>query len=203
MLREQELEIIRQVQQGDSQAFEALVLAHQKNVYNLALRMVGNPDDAFDMAQETFLRAYRNLGSFRGDSRFSVWLYRLTSNLCIDFLRKQKRRKTGSLTYINEDQEVLELEIPDLRQEPERLLEQAEQRRALAEAMESLPEDYRQILTLRELNGLSYEEIAQVTALEAGTVKSRLFRARKRLCALLAQSGNFPGQQASKERKGV
>lgn len=191
--------IIGRVLAGEPDAFEALVLENQKNVYNLALRMVGNPDDAFDMAQEAFLKAFNSLGSFRGDSKFSVWLYRLTSNVCIDFLRKSKRRKAVSLAYINDENEEQDMEIPDERFSPETELERKELRDAVRSGLERLPEDYRNILILREICGMSYDEIGQATGLEAGTVKSRLFRARKRLCALLSDEGNFQPPAPSKE----
>lgn len=98
MDRDEERRIIAQVCAGDANAFEALVVAYQKQVYNLALRTVGNEEDAADMTQEVFLRAYRALGTFRGESKFSVWLYRLTTNVCIDFLRSRRRHPTVSLT---------------------------------------------------------------------------------------------------------
>lgn len=94
MDRDEERRIIAQVCAGDANAFEALVVAYQKQVYNLALRTVGNEEDAADMTQEVFLRAYRALGTFRGESKFSVWLYRLTTNVCIDFLRSRRRHPT-------------------------------------------------------------------------------------------------------------
>ena len=94
MTREEELEIILRVRAGDTDAFEALVLEHQNKVYSLALRMVGNEEDARDMAQEAFIRAFNSLASFRGESKFSVWLYRLTSNICIDFLRGRATGRT-------------------------------------------------------------------------------------------------------------
>ena len=96
MDRDEERRIIAQVCAGDTNAFEALVVAYQKQVYNLALRTVGNEEDAADMTQEVFLRAYRALGTFRGESKFSVWLYRLTTNVCIDFLRSRRRHPTVS-----------------------------------------------------------------------------------------------------------
>ena len=97
MTREQEREIIDRVLSGDTEAFEALVLEHQNKVYSLALRMVGNEEDARDMAQEAFIRAFSSLTGFRGDSKFSVWLYRLTSNICIDFLRSRAKKRTVSI----------------------------------------------------------------------------------------------------------
>lgn len=203
MTRDEELHIIRSVLDGDVNAFEKLVLENQKNVYNLALKMLGNPEDASDVSQETFLRAYRSLGSFQGDSRFSVWLYRMTSNVCIDLLRKRKRRAEVSMTVVNDEDEESELEIPDERFSPEQTLDRQERVRAVREGLQKLPEEYRRILTMREIGGLSYEELAEALDLELGTVKSKLFRARKKLCEVLLESGNFSPPDASKGRKEV
>ena len=115
-----ENEIIRSVLDGDTQAFETLVQSYEKQVYNLALHMVGNPEDAADMAQETFIKAYKALGSFRNDSKFSVWLYRIATNVCIDFLRRNRHGKSVSLTA--DDDEDTQLDIPDLSADPEELL---------------------------------------------------------------------------------
>lgn len=202
MTREEEYAVIRRVCAGDTDAFEALVTAYQKQVYNLALRTVGNEEDAADMTQEAFLRAYRSLGSFRGDSKFSVWLYRLTTNICIDFLRSRGRRPTVSLTAADEDEEPQELDVADDRFDPVQSLERAELRRAVQRGLASLPEDYRRILMLRELSGLSYAEIGQMLRLEEGTVKSRLFRARKKLCDFLRKDGNLPDSFPSNNMKG-
>ena len=202
MTREEEYAVIRRVCAGDTDAFEALVTAYQKQVYNLALRTVGNEEDAAEMTQEAFLRAYRSLGSFRGDSKFSVWLYRLTTNICIDFLRSRGRRPTVSLTAADEDEEPQELDVADDRFDPVQSLERAELRRAVQRGLASLPEDYRRILMLRELSGLSYAEIGQVLRLEEGTVKSRLFRARKKLCDFLRKDGNLPDSFPSNNMKG-
>jgi len=193
---------VERAKRGDASAFERLVLENQKQVYNLALRMVKNEDDAFDVAQEAFLRAYSALPRFRGDSKFSVWLYRLTSNLSIDFLRKRRRENVMSLSFLNEQDETEEIEIPDERFLPETEVERRELRDQVSRGLDELPLEYRQILVLRELGGLSYEEIAEALALEAGTVKSRLFRARKRLCAILLKDGNFSPDASSKPMRG-
>ena len=192
MTREQEATIIKQVLEGDVNAFEGLVKEYEKNVYNLALRMTGDPEDAADMAQDAFIKAYSSLSSFRGDSKFSVWLFRIVSNLCLDFLRSRKRRPTVSLSVENDEGEDMEFEIADESQSPETLLEQKLTREAVRCGLDSLPPEQRQILLLREIQGLSYEEIAQVLELESGTVKSRIFRARKRLSAFLLRDGNIP-----------
>ena len=202
MTREEELRLVRRVQSGEAEAFEELVRAHEKTVYNLALRLVGNPQDAEDMAQEAFLKVYRSLPEFRGESKFSVWLYRIVSNVCLDHLRRQGRRPASSLTTEDEDGEEQQWDVPDESQSPERLLEQKLTREAVQRGLETLPEDQRQILLLREIRGMSYEEIGAALDLEPGTVKSRIFRARKRLCAFLMEDGNIPEFSASGKMEG-
>lgn len=203
MTREQEREIIERVLSGDTEAFEALVLEHQNKVYSLALRMVGNEEDARDMAQEAFIRAFNFLSGFRGDSKFSVWLYRLTSNICIDFLRSRSKKQTVSMTWTDEDgEEAGELEIPDDTWSPEQQLERSLTRESVRRGLDSLSPQYREILLLREISGLSYEEIAKALNLEEGTVKSRIFRARKKLCDFLLREGNIPEPGASNPPKG-
>lgn len=196
-----ENEIIRSVLRGNVNDFEKLVTAYEKNVYNIALRMVGDPDDAADMTQETFIKAYRALSGFRGDSKFSSWLYRIASNVCLDFLRSRSRHPQVSLSTVDEDGQA-PVELPDMRQNPEEQLMKKLGMEAVRRGLEQLPEQQRQILVLRELGGLSYAELAQTLGLEEGTVKSRIFRARKRLCALLLRDGNISGGAASVSGKG-
>ncbi|MBQ5977689.1 MAG: sigma-70 family RNA polymerase sigma factor [Oscillospiraceae bacterium] len=198
MTPEHEKHCIERVLKGDANAFEHLVHAYEKTVYNLALRTLGNREDAEDVTQEAFLKAYRSLDSFRGDSKFSVWLYRIVSNLCLDLLRSRQRKPTQSLTVEDDDGEIGELEISDEHFSPEKLLDRKLTRESVQRGLSALPDDSRQILLLRELQGMSYEEIGQALDLEPGTVKSRIFRARKRLCAFLLQDGNLPDSLASK-----
>ena len=191
MTRDQESAIVRKVLDGDANAFETLVLEYEKNVYNIALRMTGNSEDAADMTQEAFIKAYNSLQAFRGDSKFSVWLYRIVSNVCLDFLRSKNRRPTVSLSVEDDDGEDTQLDVADESQSPELLLDRKLTRESVRRGLDSLPPDYRQILLLREIQGLSYDEIAQALGLEVGTVKSRIFRARKRLCTFLIDDGNI------------
>lgn len=202
MTREQEQKCIRQVLAGDANAFEPLVSDCEKNAYNLALRMLGSREDAEDVVQEAFLKAYRSLSDFRLDSRFSVWLYRIVSNLCLDLLRRRGRRNEQPLAVEDDEGEEKELELPDERYEPAALLERSLTREAVRRGLDALPPEHRQILLLRELEGLSYEEIGAALSLEPGTVKSRIFRARRRLCAFLTEDGNLPDRIASKHREG-
>lgn len=194
MTKDEEKGYIERVLAGDESAYEPLVTENQTKVYRLALRILKNEADAEDAAQEAFLKAYTSLADFRGDSRFSVWLYRLTNNICIDMLRKNKRAVIVSLQTEDDDGEETEIAIPDERYSPERL--------AVRAALAALPDDCREILALRESAGLSYDEIAAALSLEVGTVKSRLNRARKKLCIALLKSGNFSDRFPSKQGKG-
>ena len=196
-----EKEIIGRVLGGDTEAFSELVTRYEKTVYNLALRMVGDRSDAADMAQEAFVKAWTNLPSYRGESRFSAWLYRITTNVCLDFLRHKSRRPQVSLSTSDDDEER-QLDIPDPKSMPEELLMKKLGMEAVHRGLERLPPKHRQILVMRELGGLSYSEIAAQLSLEEGTVKSRIFRARKRLCIFLLDSGNIPESIASKGMKG-
>ncbi|MDR2571735.1 MAG: sigma-70 family RNA polymerase sigma factor [Oscillospiraceae bacterium] len=193
MITTNEKEIIQRVINGDKDAFEELVTANQKNVYNLALKMTRNAEDALDVSQEAFIKAYRQLGSFRGDSRFSVWLYRLTYNICIDHIRKKKREnKIVSLDYEDDENDTKPIEIPDMRNLPEDSVMRGEIRREITEGIEKLPTKHRQILVMRELTGMSYDEMASTLSINIGTVKSRIARARIKLAKILMESGTFP-----------
>ena len=196
-----EKKIIEKVLGGDANTFEELVLRYEKTVYNLALRMVGDRDDAFDMTQEAFIKAYGSLSSFRGDSKFSVWIYRITTNVCLDFLRSKSRKQQVSLT-VSDDDEDAQLDIPDPKADPEQQLIKKISMQSVEEGLKTLPDKQRQILVMRELGGMSYAEIGKALSIEEGTVKSRIFRARKRLCIFLLDSGNIPESIASKGMKG-
>ena len=202
MTREQEYLIVQRVLEGDTNAFEELVLEYEKKVYNVALRMLNNSEDAADMTQEAFIKAYNSLSGFRGDSKFSVWLTRIVSNLCLDFMRSRNRRPTVSLSMEDEDGEDVQLDIADTSQSPEQLLERSLTRESVRRGLQSLPEDYREILLLREIQGLSYDEIAAALDIEVGTVKSRIFRGRKKLCDYLIKDGNIPEFVSSGKTRG-
>jgi len=203
MNKELEVEIIQRVIGGDKNAFEGLVLANQKNVYNLALKMTRNEEDALDISQEAFVKAFRQLRNFRGDSRFSVWMYRLTYNLCIDFLRKKPKTATTSLYLEDESGETSPLEIPDVRNLPEDSALRSEMRKNIVEGIKELPLKHREVLTMREIASMSYEEIARTLRINEGTVKSRLARARLKLIEILKEKGTFPESYRLNEQEEV
>ena len=181
-----EAELVRAAQRGEQDAFAQLVEANQGRIYTLAYRMTGNVETARDLTQETFLSAWQALPRFRGKSAFSTWLYRMAVNACIDFLRREKRRAVLPLS--SEDDA---LQLPDQGPSPQEALEQQERLLALRQALAALSPHHRKVLVLRELEGLSYREIAQYLGLEEGTVKSRIARARLALRDALIATGNF------------
>ncbi len=174
--------LVTEAKSGNVKAFEELIKSHQKRVYNIALKMTGNPDDAYDMAQEVFIRAYKSIANFRGDASFSTWIYRITKNVCFDELRKRKRRKTVSL-----DEEVemedgsVKRQIKDESADPEEIHERKVLKEKVRDALKELCQEHRFVLVLRDLQGYSYEEISQITECPVGTVKSRISRARAAL----------------------
>lgn len=174
--------LVERAKKGDVEAFEQLISQHEKTVYNIAYRLTGNHEDASDVAQEAFIRAYSSLPDFRGDSSFATWLYRIVNNACLDELRKRKRQR---VTYIDqtvalEDGEVSR-QIADPTDGPEEALERVELQRAVQDSIRQLDEEYRIVLVMRELQGYSYNEIADTLGINLGTVKSRLNRARHAL----------------------
>ena len=192
-----EQELVHSAQKGDTSAFGQLVEAHQSKIYSLCYRMTGNAEDAADLTQEVFLSAWRSLSRFQEQSSFGTWVYRMATNASIDFLRREKRRQVLSMT-MEEDSEERQAQVPDERYSPHRLLEQKEARQAVADALAALSPEHRQVLVLREMEGLSYHEIGQLLGLEEGTVKSRIARARLALRDFLIKSGNFSAPPPSK-----
>ena len=185
--------LLQRAKKGEMAAFESLVTAYERRVYSLALRSTGSEADAADITQEVFLRAYRSLDTFRGESGFSTWLYRITVNLCVDLARKNN--PAGSL----DDEQALE--APETRgaYQPETALANSELRRELDVALSLVSEEHRKIVILRDVAGMSYADIAAALELEEGTVKSRLARARAALRKILIERGNISLPSASKQ----
>ena len=195
-----EQELVERAKRGDPDAFGQLVTDNEKRIYNLALRMTGSPEDAAELAQEAFLNAWRGLHRFQGESSFATWLYRLATNLCLDHLRTQKRRTQSMGPALSlDDEENGPVQVADQQLQPQEAVERSERRRALERGLASLPDHHRQVLIMRELSGLSYQEIAQVLDLDLGTVKSRIARARLSLRKILLEDGNFFDSPASME----
>ena len=197
----EELELIKRAAGGDDTAFEQLVNQYQKAVYNLAYRMCGNADDAFDLSQEAFLNAWKGLKGFQFQSSFSTWLYRLTSNVCLSYLRSKKRKSAVSLVFLDDEEEEQEWEIADSAPLPEEQTISKEERRQVESALNSLEVEYREALTLSVYSGLSYQQIAEIQGVQEGTVKSRIFRAREKIRRII-QSGNNSSPSASNSAKG-
>jgi len=199
LTHDEEMRIIAKVLDGDTNAFEVLVEDQKKVVFNLALRMLGNEEDAYDISQEAFLKAFTNLPGFRGDCKFSSWLYKLTTNLCLDFIRKRNRHKVIPLMYEDDDGDSEVMEIPDETFSPDIQTEQKQLRESVRAGLNQLPVQQREILVLREIGGLRYDEIGRQLNIEEGTVKSRIFRARKKLCVILQKDGNISSELPSKK----
>ena len=191
----QEQQWIDAARQGDQDAFEALVRLYEKRVFALTMRMCKNPEDAAEAAQEAFLSAWQGLRFFRGESSFSTWLYRLASNACVDLLRREGRHRAAAGPSLNAEE--LNLDVPDTARSPQEEAERKELRRQIEAGLQSLSPDHRQVLILREMHQLSYDEIAETLSLDVGTVKSRINRGRKQLRNFLLQSGNFSAAPAS------
>lgn len=187
--------LVRLAAAGDAGAFAQLVERYEDKVYSLAFRVCANPEDAADAAQEAFLSAWRGLPSFRGEAGFSTWIYRLTVNAAVDCLRRNRNQR-GQISL--DDGEIGLPDPADPAPGPQELAEGGELRAAVAGALRQLSDDHRQALVLRELRQLSYEEIAAILALDLGTVKSRISRARAALRKILLQDGNLSGYLPSK-----
>lgn len=177
-----ERDLIRKAKRGDMHAFEELILKHEKIVYNLALRMMNHSEDAKDISQEVFLKAYRSLCNFDERSAFSTWLYRITHNTCIDEMRKRKGKQNYSLEEELENEAgSMQRQIADEGDTPEESLLREEQKSEILQALDNLSAEHKAAIVLRDVKGLSYEEIAEILEVSLGTVKSRISRGRNQL----------------------
>lgn len=188
MIDEQKL--IRKAAKGDCDAFEQLLRRYEGTVWRLCYRMTANEEDAADLTQEAFLRIWQKLPEFRLQAAFSTWLYRLTTNLCLDFMRGRKRRPTVPLEREDEEQTPLP-EPKDPAPTPEEAALASEEQRRLRRALAGLSPEQRELLALRAVRDLNYAQIAELLGVPEGTVKSRLARAREALRKKLACAGNF------------
>ena len=179
LVEQNDADLVRQTLCGHTSAYNGLVMRYQRQVYNLAYRMLGNAEDAGDLVQETFLRAYGALASFRQDASFLTWLYKIASNLCIDQLRSRKARSALSLDV--ELEEGREPAADSRSCSPEELAIRDSVQEVVQRAISNLPEKYRVVVVMRHLQDMSVEEIAGVLDMPTGTVKTHLFRAREML----------------------
>jgi RNA polymerase sigma-70 factor (ECF subfamily) len=180
-------------QRGEVAAFNTLVEVYQRQVYNVCYRTLGNAEDAADATQEALLSAFRGIASFQGSATgLRGWLLRIAVNACYDHLRRRQRRPSDSLEAHTEDENSAADRVTDPRPGPEQQSLTAETARHIQQAIDTLPAEQRLTVVLCDVQGLSYEEAAQVMSIELGTVKSRLSRARAQLRLLLAQKGELP-----------
>jgi RNA polymerase sigma-70 factor (ECF subfamily) len=183
--------LIQAAQRGDLNAFNELVLHYQSQVYNLAYRIMGEGDSAADATQEAFISAYRALGGYRGGS-FRAWLMRIVTNACYDELRRRKRRPASSLEALYVTDAAPEAEyFVNGGERPEAYAQRQDLNRALHAGLQTLPADQRAVLVLSDVQGYDYQEIAEITGVALGTVKSRLSRARARMRDFMLERGEL------------
>lgn len=189
MTEDMVITLVRKAQNGDMRAFEQLVEQYYPRIYNIALGIMGTQDMAEDASQNALIKMYRSVGSFKFQSKFSTWVYRITTNVCMDELRKNKRKASVSMEDLNQGG----VDIKDTAETPEDSLIADERGQILHRGIASLKSDHKQIIVLRDINGFSYSEIAEILKCSEGTVKSRISRAREALKNILISSGYFNG----------
>jgi len=177
---------VRAAQRGDMGAFEELVARHRDKIYARAYTMMRNEEEALDLSQEAWVKGWQRLRQFQGESSFGTWMTRIVINLCLDQLRKHKRQRTESLDELNEEAGGVERQMPVVTVNPTAGLERVELRQRIDRALGQLSYEHRTVLVLHEFEELEYKQIAKVMECSIGTVMSRLFYARRKLAALLA-----------------
>lgn len=191
---------LRRAQKGDPQAFEQLVTPHEQMLWRVCWHYTHHQEDAADCLQETMLKAWKSIKAYRGDCKFSSWLYRIAATVCLDFLRKQKRLpQTESADEMAEEDGFTPA---DSSPTPDEAILRAESADNIRAAIDSLPAEMRTVIILYALQGLGYEEIAAATQTAVGTVKSRLSRARQKIAGFLGKEGNNPAEISSEMMKG-
>ena len=180
--------LVRKAKKGDIDAFEQLVTANEKVIYNIVYRIMNNPEDTYDISQETFIKAYTKINQFNEESKFSTWLYRIATNTALDELRRRKGKETFSIdqTIEGNDNDIIP-QHEDKSENIEETVEKKETAEIIEQALGELNEDHRVILTLRDMQELSYDEIAETLKITLGTVKSRISRARREMKNILMQ----------------
>jgi RNA polymerase sigma-70 factor (ECF subfamily) len=181
-------QLVEAARQGDAAAFRELVQRHQRRAYAVALGMVHDPDDARDVCQEAFLKVHKNLATFEGEAQFFTWLYRIVANLCIDHLRKRRGMKVEfDDALANDDPDEAGISPQRTGFDPARALADKELRAQIMTALDKLSPAHRSVLVMREVDGLSYQEMADLMKCSIGTIMSRLFHARKKMQTMLLE----------------
>jgi len=182
-----EKQLIQRAKNGDENSFESLILGCQSKAYNIALRYLKNEEDAMDALQESFIKIFRHLKSFKEDSRFDTWVYRIVVNTCNDMLRKNSNQKITDSIFKTEDEKETILEIPDTTGSPEEVFEKQEKTEHIISCLDQLNQEQKEIIILRDIHGFSYEEISEILSCSIGTVKSRINRSRLKLREILLE----------------
>ena len=180
-----DVELVAASQAGDMPAFEELVARHRDKIYARAFSMMRNEEEAIDLSQEAWVKAWQRLKQFQGDSSFATWMTRIVINLCLDQLRRQKRTRAESIEQLDEELGGVERQMPAVATNPTEGLERSELRKRIDKAMNQLSYEHRTVLILHEFEEMEYKQIAKVMNCSIGTVMSRLFYARRRLASLL------------------
>lgn len=176
----EERKLIERCRKNDRDAFETLILSYEKKIYNLCFYMVKNKEDAFDLTQEVAIKIYRSISKFKGDSKFSTWVYRITYNTCLDFIKRKKDELPYDDMIVNES---------NINYKMDNVIESKETKTIIKKCIMQLSNDYRTVIILRDISGLSYKEISDILQIEIGTVKSRINRARQALKNELIKNG--------------
>jgi len=195
---ESDKKLIRLAKNGDIEAFEELIEIYQPKVYNLAYKMFGSVEDASDFAQEALIKVYKNINTFKEESQFSTWIYRVAYNLYVDELRKRKKFEVQSIDEHYEDSSESKITIIDIHPTPDQHLENKEKTEMIHNAINQLSHEHRAAIILRDINGHTYDEIAKIQSCSLGTVKSRINRARSQLKEILSE---YLEQNSSKKRQ--
>lgn len=184
--------LLEKSKEGDIEAFEYLVEKYQKKVFNIALRMLGNHDDAGELTQEVFIKVYKSIKNFKEESMLSTWIYRIATNACLDEIRKRKTRKFVSLDdEIKLDSGMILRQVEDDSPTPDIIAEKNDMINVINKAIQMLSEEHRAVLVMRDIQGFSYEDIAKIIKRPEGTVKSRINRARYELKEILMKKGEL------------
>lgn len=179
---------IQEAAEGNMESFEKLIQVYEKRIYNICLRLLKDQEEAYDAAQEVCIKVWKQLSQFKGESKLSTWIYRITTNTCIDWLRKQKKRENEVTLFVDEqEQEERLTDLADIWKDMSQKMAGDELKAVIWQGIQELKSDHRTVIVLRDVEGQSYDEMATSLGVSVGTVKSRLSRARQQLKKILEQ----------------